>query len=571
MTGDRGGPGESGSQVLVVGAGPVGLTLACELRRRDVPCRLVERAAERERESKGIWVMPRSLEIFDRLGITDRLLPRGRRLIANDFYTRGRRIASVGFRRVRDSRFPFALVIPQWEVEDALRDLLADLGGSIENEVTLTGIDQDDAGVSATLVHAGGRVERSRFGWLAGCDGHGSTVRSLLDIPFEGEQYATTLLLADAVLEGQLAGDRSHTFQGTTGAFIAVPLPGGLFRAVVYGPPSHGRVEPTLDKIQALIDEHGPGGLRLHDPRWLSAFRIQRRIAARLRQGRCLLAGDSAHEHSPFGGQGMNTGIQDAHNLAWKLALAVGSTPDDPIIESYHQERHQVARRVLRDTDRQTRAFLHKSPLMTAVRDTIFRLLDRAGVLERRLGPAFAGYYDTYRTSPLTRQLAHGTGRGAGRRRPRPGERLPDLPISAASDQSGGSLLGWMDPRRFTMLLVSDPAEPAGLEPLAAAVSPADPLVAVRVVWPGADRSTLPGTLARHPWLADEDAVLRQRLGAPQGGVLLVRPDGFVASRGDTGGARQVLDELRRMRPLASVGGSTPSAPDHSVATGSAT
>lgn len=540
------------SDVLVVGSGPVGLTLSVELLRRGVAVRTIERVTQRERESKGIWLMPRTLEILDSFGVADRLLARGHRLAANNIYTHGRRIASVGYGRIGQTRYPFALVIPQWEVEDALNDVISHHGGGVEPDTALTGIDQHADAAVATLATADGGTETAQVSWLVGCDGRTSATRGLLGVSFDGEPYATTLLMADAVLEGGISRDRSHTFQGPSGAFIAVPLPGGLTRAVVYAPPSEGHVEPTLEAIESLMDRYGPGGLSLHDPRWLSAFRIQRRIAGRLRVGRCLLAGDAAHVHSPFGGQGMNTGIQDATNLGWKLAATLGGAADARLLDSYESERQAVARRVLDDTHRQTKAFLGVQGPRAVVRDLVLRGLGTTGVLDRRIGTRLAGYADSYRDSALTHRHERGPA-------PRPGDRVPDVGVSQvldpeASGPTGGrSLHGLLAPDGYTLVLVVDERRP-GDGPYLDAIARSAPEEGVGVLTVVRGRSSAvdscPGLVATRR-IEDPAGALTSVLGADRGAALLVRPDGYLACRAQPHRAGHLLEHVATLRAAA--------------------
>lgn len=539
------------TEVLVVGSGPVGLTLSVELLRRGVAVRTIERVTRRERESKGIWLMPRTLEILDSFGVADRLIERGHRLAANDIYTRGRRIASVGYGRIGHTRYPFALVIPQWEVEDALNDVIVEHGGVVEPDTALTGIDQHADAVVATVATPDGRTEAAPAAWLVGCDGRTSATRELIGVSFDGEPYATTLLMADAMLDGELSRERSHTFQGPAGAFIAVPLPGGLTRAVVYAPPSEGHVEPTLEAIEGLMDRYGPGGLSLHDPRWLSAFRIQRRIAGRLRVGRCLLAGDAAHVHSPFGGQGMNTGIQDATNLGWKLAATVSGAADARVLDSYESERQAVARRVLNDTHRQTKAFLGVQGPRAVVRDVVLRGLGTTGILDRRVGTSLAGYADSYRDSVLTRRQEGGPA-------PRPGDRVPDVGLARvlppeAAPTGGRSLHGLLAPQGYTLLLVWDERRPDDgphLDALARSAS-AEGVDVLTVVRGRSSSVASRPALVATTRIADPAGVVAAVLGADRGAVLLVRPDGYLAGRAQPHRAAHLLEHARTLRAAA--------------------
>jgi 4,5-epoxidase len=261
----------------------------------------------------------------------------------------------------------------------------------------------------------------------------------------------------------------------------------------------------------------------LRDPRWLSAFRIQRQMADRLLVGRCLLAGDAAHVHSPFGGQGMNTGIQDATNLGWKLAAVAAGGAGEGLLDSYGVERLQVAQRVLADTHRQTRAFLNVSGPRALVRDVAVRTMSATGMLDRRIGTSLAGYFDSYRSSPLT----HRHDRGPN---PRPGDRVPDVPLGdAAPDAAPQSVHGLLAHDRLTLLLVADPARTADTRALEATASRAeqDDRLAVRTVVGG--------------------PALTAALGAQRGAALLVRPDGYLVCRAEPREAAHLLEHATEL------------------------
>jgi 3-(3-hydroxy-phenyl)propionate hydroxylase len=377
-----------------------------------------------------------------------------------------------------------------------LRERLLTLGGRVENGVRLLAFDGLDYsgdpartdGVTAILEHADGRVERTTTAWVVGADGAGSAVRAQLGIPFAGATYPNHFVLGDAYLaEGDLATDEAHYFQSRRGVLVVVALPGGLFRFFASVAAAPGQVE--LADVQRLVDERGPGGLRLRDPEWTSAFRVHRRQAESFQLGRAFLVGDAAHVHSPAGGQGLNTGLQDAHNLAWKLADVVHGRAGYELLESYTPERHGVARAVLRDTDIQTRAWMTQHGGLVAARDVALRLAHRSGLIERAYLPTMAGRRLRYRAADSTALLA-----------PERGEDRGVLRVGTALTPALASELGRPAAEPATWPLVH--AGAAAPVPVPAGV--ADAVAPALAGLPGCRRSAF----------------------------VLVRPDGVVAARG---------------------------------------
>ncbi|WP_344856062.1 FAD-dependent oxidoreductase [Amycolatopsis ultiminotia] len=334
---------------LIVGAGPTGLTLACELARSGVSFRLVEAAPGPQPGSRGKGVQPRTLEVFDDLGIVGRVLAHGRTAMPIRSADLDGRVQQAGAETVPDRPdipYPASLITPEWRVEEALRLRLAELGGAVEFGTALESFSQSEEGVSA-VIGQGSEAETVTAQWLIGCDGGHSLVRKQTGIAFRGEtREAVRMIVADVGVDG-LDRDAWHMWRHEEGPVNLCPLPStDVFQYQAAIAPGQ---DPDLSRatMQAILDRRsGRTGIRLHEPEWSSLWRANIRLADRYREGRVFLAGDAAHIHSPAGGQGMNTGIQDAYNLGWKLAAVTkGASP--ALLDSYEAERRPVAADVL--------------------------------------------------------------------------------------------------------------------------------------------------------------------------------------------------------------------------------
>ena len=330
---------------LIIGAGPAGLTLACELARLGVTFRLVEAAPGPQPGSRGKGIQPRTLELFDDLGIVDRVLANGRLAMPIRSTAPDGQVTMGGTGPVEprpDIPYSASLITPEWRIEETLRLRLAELGGTVEFGTAFESFEQSDESVSAVLVKDGA-AETVTARWLIGCDGGHSAVRKQAGIPFEGEtREEVRMIVADVKVDG-LDRDAWHMWQHDEGLFSLCPLPStDVFQYQAIIAPGHDP-ELSLSNMQAILDRRtGRTDIHLREPAWSSLWRANIRIVDRYRAGRVFLAGDAAHIHSPAGGQGMNTGIQDAHNLAWKLAAG---TP--ALLDSYEAERRPVALGVL--------------------------------------------------------------------------------------------------------------------------------------------------------------------------------------------------------------------------------
>ncbi|WHT19371.1 FAD-dependent monooxygenase [Crossiella sp. CA-258035] len=408
--------------VLVVGAGPTGLTLACSLLSRGVPVRVVDQARAASVTSRALGLHPRGVEVLDRLGALADLPERAVRVAGVSVNVRGVELARIRVDQVRLASRHRTLLISQAAVEAELRALLARLGGKVEWGHEVVGLTQDGRGGEVSLRHGGG-TETVRADWVVGCDGAGSAVRRLGGFGFPGERVVENFLLADVHLDWGLPRDTAATWISPDGVFAAFPLPEpNLWRLVA---PYDRAVEAddVLGRLSEILPARtGYHGVRFDGALWTSVFRIHRRLAETYRRGRVLLAGDAAHIHSPFGGQGLNTGIGDADNLGWKLALVAGGRADPALLDTYEAERRPVAAAVLEHTTGLTRLLLGQGRLRRFLRDRVAAPLVNLAPVQRRLARAASQLDTHYRRGPLAPwRFAPWT---AGLR---PGQRVPDL------------------------------------------------------------------------------------------------------------------------------------------------
>ena len=449
-------------QVMVVGAGPVGLTLALALRRQGLAVRIVDKSAARTDKSKAVVIWPRTLELLDIQGCAQAFVDAGVPARGARILGEGRELVHAHFDLAR-SAFPYALLIPQSETERLLEQLLAAAGVQVERQVELLSFADDGRQVSATLRHADGREEGTTAAWLAACDGAHSTVRHALGLAFDGDTMDTGWILADVLIDGDLPNDLMTIGWQPEGVMAYFPMGGRRFRVIAETGSASDTSDPTLAQVQSLIDSRGPQGLRAHDPVWLSHFRINERKIKDYRHGRIFLAGDAAHIHSPAGGQGMNTGMQDVFNLAWKLALVHSGKAAPALLDSYSPERSAIGDQVLSSTGRMTRVALLHNPLLRELRDLAVGTLSRLPAIQQRLVDQLTELDLHYAHSPLS-----ATPHGASAQ-PAAGERAPDVAVGATRLHA---LLG---EGRFVLLSVgvSAPAVPPALQGLVSGVGTA--------------------------------------------------------------------------------------------------
>jgi 2-polyprenyl-6-methoxyphenol hydroxylase-like FAD-dependent oxidoreductase len=370
------------TDVLIVGAGPTGLTLAASLLLKGTNVTLVDRQPEGANTSRAAGVNARTLEVLEGIDVTRRLVKEG--IEAPRFAIRdgAKALLSIDFSGLATA-YPFTLLVPQSTTERLLLDRVRELGGDVARPKVLATITQDAAGVTATFDD--GDVVRARYD--VGADGMHSTVREQAGIGFSGGAYEHSFVLADARLIGDAPTDEVRLFWASEGLTVVAPLPNGDFRIVA--PVDDAPEVPSVAFVQQILDTRGPGGITVTDITWGSRFRIHHRVADTYRAGRILLAGDAAHVHSPAGGQGMNLGIQDAVALADALAAVLAGGPDS-LLDEYSATRRPIAQQVVALTDRLTKlATLPRA--LRPVRNVALAIIGRIPPITRALASRLSG------------------------------------------------------------------------------------------------------------------------------------------------------------------------------------
>lgn len=540
---------------LIVGAGPVGLTMAAELRRHGLTCRIIDKAPTATDKSKALVVWTRTLEHLENMGLAEKFVDAGMLLDGATIHADGEPKIHLTM-DVQHTRFPRPLMIPQSKTEALLAEHLRMHGVQVERSTELLHFSEQAEHVEAVLKRADGTEEAVTASWLLGCDGAHSTVRHQLQMEFSGSAEPNDWLLADVHVRSGLPAAEISIFWHALGILVFFPFESGRYRVIAdigFAKDLSKPADPTLADVQRVVNERGPEGVELYDPIWLAGFRINERKVANYRAGRVFLSGDAAHIHSPAGGQGMNTGMQDAVNLAWKLALVQkGRGLAAPLLDSYSEERSAVGDTVLRAAGMLTRVATLRNPISQFVRNHTASMLGSFSIFRQRATNALTELAVNYPHSPLSSEhhalhvLSWLTG-GI-----KPGERVPDAILVAAKNGALERLstllhgtehhlfyfIGKSDPSAFMLLadichqvqhkfqglIQSHLLVPAG-------AIPHDQMAQVEVydgVWLDAQR-TVHGQHAIH-----------------EPALVLVRPDGYVGFRCQPASWETLLTHLRK-------------------------
>jgi 2-polyprenyl-6-methoxyphenol hydroxylase-like FAD-dependent oxidoreductase len=497
--------------VLIVGAGPTGLMLANQLARRGIDALIIDRHAGPARETRALGVQARTMEIYAQLGLDEPALELGKRATGANLWARGRRTARIPLGDIGQglSPFPFLLILGQDDNERLLGDALRRQGRDVHWSTELVGLEQRAGGVSAELSQPDGSKRTISASWVGGCDGARSAVRELNGIAFPGAPYQHVFFVADTIVTGPMVPDELNVFLLADGFHLFFPMRGqDHWRVVGILPPElRDRDDVDFEEVAPSVRSHVGSALEFRECHWFSTYRIHHRRAERFRKGRCFLLGDAAHIHSPVGAQGMNTGLQDAYNLAWKLALVVSGRAGEPLLNSFAAEREPVAERLLQTTDRGF-AFIVSDGWSGRLLRT--RVLARVAALAMRFDPARKLAFRTisqtgiqYRASPLSQDLP-----GLPEHAPRGGDRFPWMKLRIAADAPDEDLYARLDGSRFNLILFGQPA-------------PAAP-------------AALAGLMKIHQITSDgANGPVLAREHIPAVSYFLLRPDGYIGLAGN--------------------------------------
>src|SRR5215469_16649981 len=498
-------------QVLIVGAGPTGLMLATQLLSRGVATRIIDKGDGVILQSRAINVHASTLEILHQMGLAERFIDRGQAVRRLRFYSSGRSLLSLDL-ALNGSRYGYMLDIPQDFTERLLRTRVSELGGEVEQGMELEGLDDRRGCVSARVRDRAGQASHITAEYVVGCDGAHSRVRHELGLEFAGHPYPQDWLIADVRLDWDRREDEIHVFfRPDPASLICFPMTGHRWRLVVTLAGQRSRQSPSIAEIQMIVAERSPEQVAVTDPTWLANFHTHRRSTSVYRRGRVLLAGDAVHIHSPAGGQGLNVGVADAHNLGWKLALVAQGRSPEWLLDTYGEEREPVAAGVLGLTHALVRLGTLSHPAKRAVRDAVVPLLSRVPAVQRRAARRYCQMHVAYPVSRLTQPDRYRGG-------VRPGDRAPDIDV----------LVGDHRARLHEVLRAGRHVLVTRRADLAATASALGSQDEVDVVTSDFEAA---------PWS-----------GGRNGLVFLVRPDGYVAARGRPGDTRAIVSYLRAIR-----------------------
>lgn len=540
------------ADVLIVGAGPTGLTMACELLRHGITPRIIDKALAPTNKSKAFAIHARTLELLDNMGIAETFLNHGNICNAFDMYDRGESLVNAKFDNI-ESKYPFALMLAQSNTEKFLHEHLLTYGVEVERNTELLRIKQNDDGVVATIKNQYGSRENLNFKYLVGCDGAHSVIRHQLKFEFKGAPYPNYWLLADCNIDWEYPTFHLSIFIHPTGVTAYFPLRedrGRLMFELEDAPVEEEMALPVIDDVHRLMEERGIKHKGISDPNWLAYFKLHHRMVDKYSEGRVFLCGDAAHIHSPIGGQGMNTGMQDAYNLAWKMALVLKGNSPESLLNSYNTERHKIGKEVVGLTDTATKIATIHNPVISVIRNKMIGLVSKITPVQEKIVSTLAQLEFHYKDSPIVDErwfeskdvegyVPHGNDLEAG-------ERFKDYSLKSPDDSSTIQLYDLLTGSEHELLIFTG-SEPEEMEiqeiaKITESIQEIGSLVETHLIV-GTKELAEGLPKIQSTWL-DPDHEIHKDFGAAKASLYLIRPDGYIAFRNQPASASDLNEYL---------------------------
>ncbi len=500
--------------VLIVGAGPTGLMMACQLARYGINFRIIDKKPEPTQASNATWIQTRTLELFDQMGIAEYFIKIGHPCSAINFYIDGKQSAILTFKDV-NSIYPFILMLPQSETEKILEKYLIEFNKNVERPLELIDIKFENDTVISTLKHSDGRIENIISNWLVACDGANSIVREKCGFHFPGEDLKEQFMVADATIDfTYMPKDEIHFFFDPGTVLAAFPLGKNKYRIAANLHLDYPRKFYSEREVIELVQERAHGKYYVTDVAWISSFWIHGKIAEHMRKGPIFLAGDAAHIHSPAGGQGMNTGIQDAYNLAWKLAFVIQRKAKASLLDSYEIERYPIVEETINQNEHFTKIALFDKDFLSKLEDFSKDLSDdRDGNLTKKIGNQITQIDIQYKNSPIINYKNDKNLYYAGKR-------LPNIIINQKTlyhylnnTQYNILLFIGLNPSEKELMLINDVQKNLEKNP---------DLFKLLII--SKDKFGFSDNV-----LLDENSNIQKYLGIKKSTILIVRPDTYIA------------------------------------------
>jgi len=531
-------PLSSKPAVLIVGAGPTGLMMACQLASRSIPFRIIDRKTGPSKLSKALVVQARTLEIFEQMGIAAAALRQGQMATGINFILEGRSVQHINLEGIGHDKspFPYMYVLEQSKTEQLLLQFLAQYHIAVEWNTQLLSLEQNEEEVTVTLHYKDISEEELTVPWLVGADGSQSRVRQELYIDFLGGSYEHTFLVADTEIDWKYNHQELFLCLSEKTLAAIFPMAGERrYRLVSFLPPKLDRnTKPDFATVARSLEKDLGLNLKFRNTNWYSTYRLHHRYARQFSKDRCFLAGDAAHVHSPAGGQGMNTGLQDAYNLAWKLALVIQEAVEPDLLLTYQDERLPVAKNLVASTDKLFSFMVSSNPVMrflrlntlpllfkkvfryNSVRSSIFKRVSQTGIR-----------YQKSRLSVTAAAEKH-----FPEQAPHPGDRVPYMSVFSADQQRKMSLYSLLHHSYFTLLIFKSTFGPDRAEQLKEELE-----AELEIYYP-----ELVHTQIIYPH--EENHVLYDQFGINEDAFYLIRPDNYIAFRAQPANVESLMQYL---------------------------